>query len=319
MEVTSHALALHRVEGLRFTTAAFTNLSQDHLDFHAGMDDYFEAKASLFKGGRTTAGAVNVDDPYGRRLLASAEVPCMSFGIDEEAEVRATRVRAGRRGSDFVASTPHGELAIETSLVGGFNVYNCLAAVTCALLQDIPLRAIESGIRQLKAVPGRFESIDAGQGFAVIVDYAHTPDSLLRVLTTARQLARGDGGRVVCVFGCGGDRDRSKRPLMGAVSARVADVVIVTSDNPRSEDPEAIIAEIVEGFVAERGVGPDEIRVDRRAAIARAVEVARAGDVLVIAGKGHETGQQFGHVIVPFDDRAIVREALLQRGLGARP
>jgi UDP-N-acetylmuramoyl-L-alanyl-D-glutamate--2,6-diaminopimelate ligase len=314
MEVTSHALALHRVEGLRFRAAAFTNLSQDHLDFHAGMEDYFQAKRSLFQAERLDVGAVNLDDEYGRRLAADVDVAMIGFGTSDEAQVRASEVTLEQKGSTFLVATPAGELKISTALVGAFNIYNCLAAVACAVGAGIDNAAIEAGIGDLTAVPGRFESVDEGQPFAVIVDYAHTPDSLDNVLRAARRLAQIDGGRVLCAFGCGGDRDRGKRPLMGAVVSRLADVVIVTSDNPRSEEPAAIIGEILEGVLAERPGGPDAALVDRTQAIRFGMERARAGDVFVIAGKGHETGQQFADRTIPYDDRDVAREVLREMG-----
>lgn len=317
MEVTSHALTLHRIESVRFGAAAFTNLSQDHLDFHRGMEDYFGAKRELFTTERLDRGAVNLDDPYGRRLYEETSVPCIGFGSGEEALVRSDRVRSGPWGSEFVMTLPPSEeIKISTPLVGHFNISNCLAATATALQADISPQVIESGIRDLTAVPGRFESVDSGQPFTLVVDYAHTPDSLDNVLRGAKALA--GRGRVVCVFGCGGDRDRGKRPLMGSVVARLADVVVVTSDNPRSEDPQAIIDSIIEGVIAERADGPDAVLVDRREAIARAVSVARANDVVVIAGKGHETGQQFADHTVPFDDRIVAREELSKAGYGGR-
>ncbi|MDQ4125382.1 MAG: UDP-N-acetylmuramoyl-L-alanyl-D-glutamate--2,6-diaminopimelate ligase [Actinomycetota bacterium] len=312
MEVTSHALALHRVEGLRFAAAAFTNLTQDHLDFHESMEDYFEAKRKLFVAGRLERGAVNVDEVYGRRLIEMAEVPCVRFGISPEAEVRAVDVDLGPAGSRFRIVTPAGEIAVSSSLAGSFNVSNCLAAAATCLQAGIGLDAVEAGLSSGVSVPGRFESVDAGQDFSVVVDYAHTPDSLDNVLRAARGLAERSGGRVIALFGCGGDRDRGKRPLMGAVAARLADFVVVTSDNPRSEEPNAIVDEILEGVVAERAGGPDVVDVDRRAAIAAAVSEAKPGDVVVIAGKGHETGQQFRDHTIPFDDRIVAREELEQ-------
>src|SRR5918999_616148 len=289
MEVTSHALVLHRVEGLRFASAAFSNLSQDHLDFHADMEDYFAAKRLLFQRERLATGAINVDDPYGRMLFDEVSVPCVGYGVAEDAQ-------AG--------------LELTTSLLGQFNVSNCLAACATALQIGIPAEAIAAGIRGLKAVPGRFEPVDEGQPFTVVVDYAHTPDSLDNVLRAARRLADHTGGRVLCAFGCGGDRDRGKRPLMGAAAARLADVVIVTSDNPRSEDPHAIIDQVIEGVMAARSTGPDEILVDRREAIRALCAAGRPGDVAVIAGKGHETGQEYAEATVPFDDRVEARAAL---------
>lgn len=317
MEVTSHALVLHRVEGLRFAAAVFTNLSQDHLDFHASMEDYFAAKRLLFSRDRADAGATNVDDPHGREIARASEVPTITFGTAPDAAVRAERIRMGPWGQEFVALTPAGELKIKTSLVGGFNLSNCLAAIATAHQAGLAPEAIENGLAAVRAVPGRFEGVDAGQPFAVVVDYAHTPDSLDNVLREARRMAERQGGRVLCAFGCGGDRDRTKRPLMGAVAARNSDAVIVTSDNPRSEDPEAIVAEILPGVLAERAAGADHVLIDRHEAIAVAIREARGGDVVVIAGKGHETGQEFADRTVPFDDRAVAHDVLRDQGWGA--
>jgi UDP-N-acetylmuramoyl-L-alanyl-D-glutamate--2,6-diaminopimelate ligase len=317
LEVTSHALALHRVETLHFAAAAFTNLSQDHLDFHAGMEDYFAAKRSLFVPGRIDRGAINVDDAHGRVIKESATVDMIGFGMAPEADVRAESLRSGPWGMEFVASSPAGELKIKTALIGEFNLSNCLAAISVALQAGIAPSAIESGLQSVKAVPGRFEGVDAGQPFSVVVDYSHKPDALDNVLREARRIAQSKSGRVLCVFGCGGDRDRAKRPLMGRVAARGADVVVPTSDNPRSEKPDAIIAEIVEGIVAERSDGPDKTIVDRRAAIEFAIHEARDGDVVVIAGKGHESGQVFADRTEPFDDRIVARAALAAEGWNA--
>ena len=322
LEVTSHALTLHRVETLYFEAAAFTNLSQDHLDFHSGMEDYFEAKRSLFVPGRVGRGAINLDDAYGRTIKESATVDMVGFGVAEDADVRAESLRTGPWGMEFVALTPQGELKIKVPLIGEFNLSNCLAAVSVALAAGIDPTAIEAGLQSVKAVPGRFETVDAGQPFSVVVDYSHKPDALENVLREARRIAnqRNRGarsGRVICVLGCGGDRDRAKRPLMGRVAAAGADIVVVTSDNPRSEDPEAIIAEIVQGVTAERSDGPDESLVDRRAAISFAIGEAGDGDVVVIAGKGHESGQEFADHTEPFDDRVVAREALAAVGWSA--
>jgi UDP-N-acetylmuramoyl-L-alanyl-D-glutamate--2,6-diaminopimelate ligase len=290
IEVSSHALELHRADGIRFAVALFTNLTQDHLDFHPSMEEYFLAKRRLFELAEG-ARIVNVDDPYGRRL--ADELPgVVTFAIDRDADYRATDLEISRTGSRFRVSTPEGELEASTPLPGRFNVANALGALAGA-----------------GRVPGRFEPVDEGQPFAVLVDYAHTPDSLDNVLRAARALT---SGRVISVFGCGGDRDRGKRPQMGEISSRLADVTIVTSDNPRSEEPEAIIREIL------AGAGPDvEWHVDRREAITRAVAEAEPGDVVVIAGKGHEQGQELaGGRKVPFDDVRVAREAL--RALPAR-
>ena len=319
MEVTSHALALGRVEGLVFEASAFTNLSQDHLDFHSDMEDYFEAKRSLFTPERSRAGAVNVDDPHGRKLVEDAAIPCIGFGIATDAAVRAAQVDLRADGSSFELVTPEGSARLSIEIAGAFNVYNSLAAASVALQAGFDLDAIVGGLSSVVSVPGRFESVSRGQPFAVVVDYAHTPDSLDNVLKAARRLAdaQGDGGRVLCVFGCGGDRDRGKRPLMGAVAARLADYAVVTSDNPRSEDPQAIIDEIIEGVIAHRANGPDAVLVDRREAIENALRAAQPGDVVVVAGKGHETGQQFADVTHPFDDRIVAAEILDELGQGA--
>ncbi len=316
MEVTSHALALQRVEGLHFASAVFTNLTQDHLDFHRGMEDYFKAKMSLFVPERADLGAVNVDDPYGRRIAESAPIPCITFGSSDAADVRPVDVRLTPQGNRFalVASgkaPEHGEIEVRSSLLGAFNVWNALAAASGTLGAGIGLDAIREGLAALAGVPGRFEGVAEGQPFAVVVDYAHTPDSLDNVLRAARRLAQTDyPARVVCVFGCGGDRDRAKRPLMGAVAARLADVVVVTSDNPRSESPQAIIGAILEGVNAVRAEGPDATISDRAEAIRHAIGEARRGDVVVVAGKGHETGQEFAGHTVAFDDREVARDAL---------
>ena len=319
MEVTSHALALGRVDGLRYSAAGFTNLSQDHLDFHKDMEDYFEAKRSLFVPDRLERGAVNVDDPYGRQLFDAVEVPCVGFGHAGDAAIRAENVEFHADASVFDLVTPVGTARLSVSLAGAFNVYNCLAAAAIAIQADIPLDAVKRGLTSISSVPGRFESIIRGQPFAVVVDYAHTPDSLDNVLRAARRLAdaQGSPGRVLCVFGCGGDRDRGKRPLMGSVAAKLADYTVVTSDNPRSEDPVSIIDQILEGVIAHKPQGPDAVLVDRREAITEVLGEARPGDVVVIAGKGHETGQQFATVTHPFDDRVVAAEVL--DGLGWRP
>jgi UDP-N-acetylmuramoyl-L-alanyl-D-glutamate--2,6-diaminopimelate ligase len=307
MEVSSHALALGRVDGIEFACRVFTNLTQDHLDFHGTMDAYFEAKRRLFRSGAGPA-VVNLDDSYGRRL--AAELPdAIGFALARVAAYRALEVSFDVHGSRFRCLTPEGELPLELPLPGLFNVQNALAAVASARALGVHLETIRRALPSFGRVPGRFEPVDQGQRFGVLVDYAHTPDSLENVLRAAREVARG---RVWAVFGAGGDRDRLKRPLMGEAARRLADRVIVTSDNPRSEDPEAIIDEIMVG------AGPDaEREVDRRRAIELAVEGAEPGDVVVIAGKGHEQGQEFaGGRKEPFDDRTVAREALRAR-LGA--
>jgi UDP-N-acetylmuramoyl-L-alanyl-D-glutamate--2,6-diaminopimelate ligase len=360
MEVSSHALALGRTDGVRFAAAIFTNLTQDHLDFHGTMEAYFQAKRRLFVptapgadvstagiagrvpgSGAPRVSVINLDDPYGRRL--AAELPgAVTFAIEREADYCARDVQVGHDGCRFTLHTPAGSRGVSLPLPGRFNVANALGALAAvhaltearrhapSALADLGMRAervspqsvpvsasdldtlvaaLERGVR----VPGRFEPVEEGQELTVLVDYAHTPDSLENVLRAARELT---GGRVLCVFGAGGDRDRGKRPLMGEIAARLADVAIVTSDNPRSEDPEAIIAEILEGAARGRHVGapPVVALADRRAAIDHAIALGRPGDVVVIAGKGHEQGQELedGRKI-PFDDVAVAREVLQAR------
>ncbi len=308
MEISSHALELGRSRAIRFDAAVFTNLTQDHLDFHPTMEDYFAAKRRLFvDDGAPRAAILNLDDHYGRRLHDDRP-DAIGFAVEHpDAAYRARDVEISFAGSSFVAETPEGPIRLRSPLPGRFNVLNVLGAVAAARAVGVEPATIERAVPEAGRVPGRFEPVDEGQGFAVIVDYAHTPDSLENVLEAARELA-GER-RVLCVFGCGGDRDRDKRPKMGAIAARLADLVIVTSDNPRSEDPEAIIREVLAGAGEEA-----EAIGDRREAIRHAVALARAGDVLVIAGKGHEQGQELADGRkVPFDDVTVAREAL--RGL----
>jgi len=303
VEATSHGSALGRLERVRFSALVFTNLTQDHLDFHGTLEEYFDAKRRLFTETRPAA-AVNVGDEHGRLLADElrGHNELLTFGLADDAELQAEDLELGPRGARFRA----GGIDLETRLRGRFNVENVLGAVAAARLLELPDDAIAYGVRELRGVPGRFEAVDEGQPFAVLVDYAHTPDSLENVLRTARDLAQN---RVICVFGCGGDRDRGKRPQMGRIATELADVAIVTSDNPRSEEPEAIIAEIL------TGADDAEVEPDRREAIARAIGEAAEGDVVMIAGKGHEQGQQFADRTIPFDDREVAREAL--RRLGA--
>ncbi|HEV8686145.1 MAG TPA: UDP-N-acetylmuramoyl-L-alanyl-D-glutamate--2,6-diaminopimelate ligase [Gaiellaceae bacterium] len=282
MEATSHGSELHRLDRVRFAVLVFTNLTHEHLDFHRTMERYFEAKRRLFTS--ELPAAVNVGDAYGRRL--AEEFPhALTFGFADDAEVK-----------------PDAVAGLDLKLRGRFNVENALGALAAARLLGIDDDAIVAGIESVRAVPGRFEEVDEGQPFRVIVDYSHKPDALANVLATARELT---AGTLLCVFGCGGDRDREKRPLMGQIAAELADVAIVTSDNPRSEDPLAIIAEIVAG-----GGGKLEVEPDRRAAIEQAIGLAASGDVVVIAGKGHEQGQEFADRKLPFDDREVARKAL---------
>jgi UDP-N-acetylmuramoyl-L-alanyl-D-glutamate--2,6-diaminopimelate ligase len=324
IEVSSHALALSRTDAIPFAAAVFTNLTQDHLDFHPTMEDYFLAKRLLFlpeHGEPPAASVVNVADPYGKRLADELD-DAITFAVEAEADYMATGLRCDHDGCRFLLRTGAGEQAMMLPMPGRFNVANALGALAAAHAMgappDVLIEALEVGVR----VPGRFEPVDEGQDFAVLVDYAHTPDSLENVLRSARELLPA-GGRVICVFGAGGDRDRGKRPLMGSIAVSLAEEVIVTSDNPRSEDPEAIIAEIFTGihdFVPERHPGGGYTAngvPDRRAAIEFAVADAHPGDVVVIAGKGHEQGQEFeGGRKLPFDDVTVAREALKARAQG---
>jgi UDP-N-acetylmuramoyl-L-alanyl-D-glutamate--2,6-diaminopimelate ligase len=318
MEVSSHALALHRADAIHFELALFTNLTQDHLDFHGDMEEYFQSKRLLFEMGPKVS-VVNVDDEYGRRLASKFD--CVTFSAEgAEADFDAAGTVFDASGSRFAvelpslasrrAFRPDGEwsgrtIDVQISLPGHFNAANALGAFVAGHELGLPAAAIVEGLGRAAGVPGRFEPVDEGQGFAVLVDYAHTPDSLENVLRAARRLSEG---RVLAVFGAGGDRDRDKRPKMGLAGASLSDVAIVTSDNPRSEDPEAIIAEVLGGI--ENGANV-EVEPDRRSAIALALKQARPGDTVVIAGKGHEQGQEFedGRK-VPFDDREVAREEL---------
>ena len=308
IEVSSHALELHRADAIHFVAAVFTNLTQDHLDFHPTMEDYFAAKRVLFSGQHPElppprAAIINIDDPYGARLASELERPVTFALRAADADYRGAELETGLEGSTFTVHTPDGPLALRSPLRGEFNVYNVIGALAVARALDVSAETCVAAIATAGQVPGRFETVDEGQPFAVVVDYAHTPDSLENVLRAARGVTRS---RLRVVFGCGGDRDRGKRPLMGEIARRLADDVFVTSDNPRSEDPEAIIAEILKGSGPEVDHDPD-----RHAAIARALESAEPGDVVVIAGKGHEQGQEFADGRkLPFDDVTVAREVL---------
>ena len=325
MEVSSHALALKRADYLRFAGAIFTNLTRDHLDFHRNMDDYFAAKRRLFELLPEGAVAVvNLDDRRGVELLSTAK-RSITYAIDADADVRPSNLTSTLDGLRFDVTTPRGLLHIESRLVGRANVYNILATVAAAAALELPPSAIEHGIAGLTAVPGRFQLVsDARDEVRVVVDYAHTDDALKNLLETARPIATG---RIITVFGCGGDRDRTKRPLMGAVAARLSDLVVVTSDNPRSENPAEIIDQIKRGIVApdDRSRGRSTARetrwiaiVDRKEAIERAVREALPGDLILIAGKGHEKYQVIGERVLPFDDVDVARTALERRRAGTR-
>ncbi|HET7455722.1 MAG TPA: UDP-N-acetylmuramoyl-L-alanyl-D-glutamate--2,6-diaminopimelate ligase [Solirubrobacterales bacterium] len=308
MEVSSHALALHRADAIRFEVALFTNLTQDHLDFHADMEDYFLAKRKLFEMD-VKVKIVNVDDSYGRRL--AEEFECVTFSAEgAEADYSAREVEFDALGASFSL----GGMRLRTALPGHFNVANALGAFAAAEAMGVGGDIAAAGLARAARVPGRFEPVDEGQGFGVLVDYAHTPDSLENVLRAARRITEG---RVISVFGAGGDRDRDKRPKMGRAGAEHSDLTVITSDNPRSEQPEGIVAEVAAG--AEGADGAElEVVVDRRAAIALALARARPGDTVVIAGKGHEQGQEFeGGRKIPFDDREVAREEIRKLGTPA--
>jgi UDP-N-acetylmuramoyl-L-alanyl-D-glutamate--2,6-diaminopimelate ligase len=315
IEASSHAAAQHRLDFVRFRALVFTNLTQDHLDYHGTMEAYYDAKRQLFlKPGpeaRRPPAAVNIGDAYGRRLaeeLAGSEGRPITFGFAPDADIRPDGLELTQAGAAFQADG----LDVRTRLRGRFNVANVLGAIGAARLLELPDDAIVRGVEHLRGVPGRFDAVDEGQPFAVLIDYAHTPDALESVLAAAREIC---SGRLACVFGCGGDRDRGKRPLMGEVAARLADRVIVTSDNPRTEDPLSVIDEILAGTRA----GPALVHAepDRRAAIGQAVADAGEGDVVVIAGKGHEQGQILADRTVPFSDREEAGAALRRLAAGA--
>ncbi len=325
MEVSSHAAAQGRIAGVRFDAGLFTNLTHDHLDFHGDMEGYFAAKARFFReflpaGGKCPGMAFNADDPYGARFVA--EFPgALSYGFTEGAKVRVVSRETGWKGTRMVLATPAGELEIFTRLIGAYNASNVMAAVCGGLLLGVAPEAIRTGIETAAVIPGRMEPIGNGRGVHVFVDYAHTPDGLDRILSTLRELSPS---RVVTLFGCGGNRDRTKRPEMGQVAARRSDLVVVTSDNPRNEDPRAILDDIVPGLAAEGwteaapGETPESrqyvVIEDRKAAIGRALELAKPGDTVAIAGKGHEDVQIIGNRRLPFDDRQAVRDALAELG-----
>jgi UDP-N-acetylmuramoyl-L-alanyl-D-glutamate--2,6-diaminopimelate ligase len=301
MEVSSHGLHQHRVDGTRFACAVFTNLSQDHLDYHGTLEAYFDAKARLFTPELSQRAVVNGDTAEGRRLARRSSIPTVTYGLEPGSKIVARHVEVSSSGVHFEVEGTK----VASRLRGTFNVYNCLAAFAAAREVGVEDFEIARGIGELAGVPGRLEPVEAGQPFPVLVDYAHTPDSLDNVLRSMRSTA---DGRLIVVFGCGGDRDRGKRPLMGETVTRLADLTVITTDNPRSEDPMAIIADIEPGAI--RGAGSYVIESDRRLAIRMALSDARTGDVVLIAGKGHETGQKFRDHTVPFDDRVVAAEEL---------
>jgi len=314
MEVSSHALSLRRVEGMSFAAGVFTNLTRDHLDFHADMEDYFQAKRRLFEMlPRDAPSLINIDDPRGLSLAEAGGRP-VTYAINRPADITPGPLSFSLEGLAFDVRTPRGTIRVRSRLVGRPNVYNILAAAATATALDLSFDAIERGIAALDGVPGRFQVVSGARDeVTVVVDYAHTDDALRNLLETARPLARG---RLITVFGCGGDRDRTKRPLMGAVAGRLSDVIVITSDNPRSEDPGRIIDEIQRGLTADTRRDRDQRMlaiVDRREAIATAIGLAGPGDLVLVAGKGHEKYQVIGSEVLPFDDVAVARTALDRR------
>ncbi|QJD83592.1 UDP-N-acetylmuramoyl-L-alanyl-D-glutamate--2,6-diaminopimelate ligase [Cohnella herbarum] len=320
MEVSSHALEQGRVKGCRFRTAVFTNLTQDHLDYHGTMEAYEAAKGLFFSRlGNTysdqpedrTFAVLNGDDEASGRFAKLTASEVLTYGIKNDSHLKASEVKITAGGTSFRLESFKGNRQVELRLVGLFNVYNALAALGAALCEGIDFDAAIHSLERIEGVPGRVEPVNEGQPYAVIVDYAHTPDGLENVLNTVKELATGE---VICVFGCGGDRDKTKRPIMGRIAAELADKLIVTSDNPRTENPQEIIRDIEAGLKA-AGVTPDryELEPDRRIAIEKAVEMASPGDVVLIAGKGHETYQIIGGITHDFDDRLVAKEAIRSR------
>ncbi|WNC12826.1 UDP-N-acetylmuramoyl-L-alanyl-D-glutamate--2,6-diaminopimelate ligase [Brevibacillus brevis] len=313
IEVSSHALEMGRVRGCDVHTAVFTNLTQDHLDYHKTMENYRYAKSLLFSQlgnsydpDRLKTAVLNADDDASKLYATVTPARVITYGIDQEADVRATDIEITSKGTSFTAQTFAGSVRMNLKLMGKFNVYNALAATAVALAENVPLEAIKNSLESVPGVNGRFEAVDAGQPFAVLVDYSHTPDSLENALATVKEFAKQ---RIFCIVGCGGDRDRTKRPIMARIATKYADHSVLTSDNPRSEDPQAIIDDMLAGL--------DEVEqerytavVDRREAIHFAVSKAQPGDVILIAGKGHETYQIIKDQVLPFDDREVAREAI---------
>ena len=317
LEASSHALCMDRLWGCHFAVAVFTNLTREHMDYHKTFEDYFAAKRRLFEG--TGAGApdyaiLNVDDPYGPRLKGFAQ-KTLTYALQEPADITARKFSLSLTGLSFTALTPAGKMSIQSPLVGKINVYNILAAVGVALALGVEADAIEAGVHSLESVAGRFERIELGQPFLVIVDYAHTDDALENLIRTAREL--NPKGRIITLFGCGGEKDRTKRPVMGEVTGRLSELTVLSSDNPRSEDPLKIISDIVVGL--QKTNGRYLIEPDREKAIGMAFDEARAGDIVLLAGKGHENYQILADQTLEFDDRKVARRALRDRGYGRSP
>ncbi|MCX5656707.1 MAG: UDP-N-acetylmuramoyl-L-alanyl-D-glutamate--2,6-diaminopimelate ligase [Candidatus Omnitrophica bacterium] len=310
-EVSSHGLEQDRILGIDFKTGIFTNITMDHLDYHKTFESYFNAKARLFENLSPSSWAViNMDDAYGKKLLMRTNANTITYAIDTPADVEARDISSGISGSRFTIISPHGKIDIKTQLIGKHNIYNILAAVSFAISEKIDLGLIKKGIEGIESIPGRLEAIDIEHPFKVFVDYAHTDDALRNILLSARPLCRG---KIILVFGCGGDRCRDKRPLMGKVASELADYVIVTTDNPRSEEPESIIKEIEHGFL--NNFNKYRVILDRYAAIKEAICLAGEGDIVIIAGKGHEAYQVFKNTTIPFDDRSVVRQVITKKEL----
>lgn len=315
MEVSSHALALNRIAGCEFDVGVFTNITQDHLDFHGDFANYVKAKAMLFEHLESSlskkenkCAVINIDDTAGQVMIEHSRCPVLTYGIKAKANVLATNILVEAKTAAFNISTDQGSLPLKLKITGIFNVYNVLAAVSTALAEEVDLQIIQDSLEEFTSVPGRFELVEAGQPFTVIVDYAHTPDGLDNVLKTAKEFVKG---KLIVVFGCGGDRDRTKRPIMGKIAVQYADVVVATSDNPRSEDPEVILNEIEGGIIPALRHGKTYEKItDRRKAIQYAVNMAQPNDVILIAGKGHETYQILKDKTIDFDDRQVAREMI---------
>jgi UDP-N-acetylmuramoyl-L-alanyl-D-glutamate--2,6-diaminopimelate ligase len=314
LEASSHALAMDRLWGCPFAVAIFTNLTRDHLDYHKTFEEYFAAKRRLFEGtgaAAPAAGIINVDDEYGKKLAGLA-TRTLTYGLESRADITTRKPAISFSGIECTVETPAGKIEIRSQLVGRTNVYNILAAVGASVALDLSREVIAAGIAQLTAVPGRFERIDAGQPFLVVVDYAHTDDALRNLLAAAKEL--NPDGRIITLFGCGGDRDRTKRPLMGEAAARLSDIVVLTSDNPRSEDPLLIINDAIVGV--QRANAKFLVEPDRERAIEIALDQARPGDIVLLAGKGHETTQVLRDRTIEFDDRQVARRILGRHGYG---
>ena len=321
MEVSSHALVQHRVAGLTFDVGVFTNLTQDHLDFHKTMENYVAAKAKLFQSltaadhvKENKTAVVNIDDPWSKDILNACHCKVLTYGVEKDADLKGSNLKVELKKSSFDVVGPFVNVHLNMNITGLFNVYNTLAAIGAAHAEGVDEATIDKAIQTFHSVPGRFELVEAGQDFAIVVDYSHTPDSLQKALETARAMKPN---RILAVFGCGGDRDKTKRPIMGRIGAELADIPIVTSDNPRSENPETIVEEVEAGV--KEGLKPGqhhEVIVNRRDAIYRAVELAQTNDIIVIAGKGHETYQILNDGTIHFDDREEARNAVhaLHRG-----